>query len=92
MTDIKAHFGRNLVRLRREAELSQAQLGVLAGMHVSSIQKMELGDRAARLDTLVKLKCSLGVTADELLAGLEWSLESYVQYGGFRIVDADPPR
>lgn len=91
MTDIKRHFGRNLSQARREKGLSQSQLSRRAGMHLNAIQKIEHGGTAPRLDTLLKLKCSLDVSADELLAGLAWKPESETEHGCFLIVDEGEP-
>lgn len=70
--DIAAQFGDNLIRCRKRAGLSQDELSVRASVHRTEISLLERGLRVARVDTLVKLKASLGVSADELLAGMVW--------------------
>jgi hypothetical protein len=44
----------------------------MAGLHRTAVGQLERGERVARTDTLVKLCCSLGVSSEELLAGLGW--------------------
>jgi transcriptional regulator with XRE-family HTH domain len=70
--DIAARFGDNLVRCRKQADLSQDELSVRASVHRTEISQLERGLRVARIDTLVKLAGSLEVSAEELLAGIAW--------------------
>jgi transcriptional regulator with XRE-family HTH domain len=70
--DIAAHFGDNLARCRKRADLSQDELSVRASLHRTEISQLERGLRLARVDTLIKLVGSLEVSADELLAGMSW--------------------
>jgi transcriptional regulator with XRE-family HTH domain len=70
--DIAARFGDNLVRCRKRADLSQDELSVRASVHRTEISQLERGLRIARIDTLIKLAVSLEVSADELLAGIDW--------------------
>jgi transcriptional regulator with XRE-family HTH domain len=65
-------FGRNLVYLRKRADLSQEQLADLAGLHRTEVGMLERGVRLARIDTLIKLAGGLEVTPGELLDGLDW--------------------
>lgn len=82
--DIAARFGDNLARLRKRAAMSQEELSVRASLHRTEISQLERGLRVARIDTLVKIASSLEVSADELLAGLDWSPGGTV-YGRFRL-------
>jgi transcriptional regulator with XRE-family HTH domain len=70
--DIAARFGQNLRRCRKRVDLSQEELSVRASLHRTEISHLERGLRVARVDTLVKLRGSLGVSADELLDGMGW--------------------
>jgi transcriptional regulator with XRE-family HTH domain len=70
--DIAAQFGDNLARCRKRADLSQDELSVRASVHRTEISQLERGLRVARIDTLIKLAVSLEVSADELLAGIDW--------------------
>lgn len=82
MIDLAARFGDNLARHRKLADLSQEELSYLASLHRTEISQLERGLRLCRIDTLVKLKSSLEVSADELLVGLDWSPGDY-RPGGF---------
>jgi transcriptional regulator with XRE-family HTH domain len=66
-------FGGNLAACRRQAQLSQEELGVRASRHRTAVGQLERGERVARADTLVKLAGSLGIPSEELLAGLAWT-------------------
>ena len=83
-TDLIERFRENLRRARRRADLSQEQLARLAAVHRTEIGLLESGARLPRLDTLVKLKCSLEVSADELLDGIEWLPAREQREGTFR--------
>ena len=76
-------FGRNLFMARRRAGLSQEQVADQAELHRTAISLLETGQRLPRLDTLIKLKGVLGVTADELLRGIEWQ-PAVIREGCFR--------
>jgi transcriptional regulator with XRE-family HTH domain len=84
--DIAARFGDNLARCRRRAGISQEELSVRASLHRTEVSQLERGLRLPRIDTLLKLTGSLEVTADALLAGLEWT-PGEMTYGSFRPVD-----
>jgi transcriptional regulator with XRE-family HTH domain len=81
--DIAARFGDNLARCRKGADLSQDELSILASLHRTEVSQLERGLRLPRIDTLVKLKCSLEVSADELLDGIAWKVGSF-RSGRFR--------
>lgn len=82
MIDVAARFGDNLALCRKRVGFSQEELSYLASLHRTEISQLERGLRLARIDTLIKLKCSLEVPADDLLAGIAWSLGDY-RPGGF---------
>jgi transcriptional regulator with XRE-family HTH domain len=71
--DIAARFAENLTRCRKDAGMSQEELGVGASLHRTEISQLERGLRVARIDTLVKLSGTLGISPCELLKGIEWS-------------------
>jgi transcriptional regulator with XRE-family HTH domain len=72
MTGVGTQFGGNLARCRKRASLSQEELSLLASLHRTEISQLERGLRVARIDTLVKLSSSLGVTPADLLIGISW--------------------
>ena len=63
-----AEFGARLKELRLERELSQEQLGQLAGLDRTYISSAEAGRRNVSLKTIYKLAGALGVEARELLS------------------------
>jgi transcriptional regulator with XRE-family HTH domain len=65
-------FGKNLVRSRMRAGISQEELGVRAELHRTEIGVLERGERLPRLDTLIKLAGGLEIEASEILDGLYW--------------------
>jgi len=65
-------FGRNLAYCRRRAKLSQEELAVRASLHRTAVGQLERGERIARVDTVVKLAGSLGVSPCDLLDGMGW--------------------
>lgn len=83
-------FGRNLAYCRRRAKLSQEELSVRASLHRTAVGMLERGERVPRIDSLVKLAGSLGISAAELLDGLEWSPGETV-YGSFQLSGEDEP-
>jgi transcriptional regulator with XRE-family HTH domain len=71
---VARRFGANLRRLRRQANLSQEQVGARASLHRTEIGLLERGARVPRIDTLVKLAVALGVRIDcALMEGIEWT-------------------
>jgi len=82
--EVATKFGRNLWRCRRRAALSQEELGARAGLHRTEIGMLEHGTRLARVDTLMKLAGSLGISPAELLEGIHWTPATSNE-GGFSI-------
>lgn len=90
MIDIAARFGGNVAHCRKRAGISQEELSVRASLHRTEVSQIERGLRLCRIDTVVKLLGSLDVSADELLAGIEWE-PGDVRYGAF-VAPANPGR
>ncbi len=65
--NLRAVFGINVQRLRRERKLSQEQLSFHSGLTRAYISSVEAGRRNATLDTLETLARALGVEAHELI-------------------------
>jgi transcriptional regulator with XRE-family HTH domain len=70
--DLRQHFGRNLRDVRQARELTQEQLGFLAGLDRTEISLLERGGREPRLATLIKLAGALGVGPEDLSRGIRW--------------------
>jgi transcriptional regulator with XRE-family HTH domain len=82
MNPIATRFGENLARNRKRADLSQEELSILASVHRTEISQLERGLRVPRVDTLVKLRDALAISADDLLDGIIWRSGTY-RPGGF---------
>lgn len=64
-------FGEYVLKLRKERNLSQEQLAELAGLHRNYIGGIERGERNVALINIVRLAKALGVSASELLKGID---------------------
>lgn len=71
--EVAAQFGRNLVRCRKRAGLSQEELGYRAGLHRTAIGLLERGARTPKVDTIVRLAGAVSVPVGDLLAGFKWT-------------------
>lgn len=69
MADILEGFAARLRELRKQKNLSQTELGHLAGLHYTHIGRFERGASRPSGDTLMRLAEALGVTSDYLLEG-----------------------
>lgn len=69
----RARLADNLLLQRKRACLSQEALAKRAMVCATRIGAIESGQSAAMLATYVKLAGSLGITLDDLLAGVAWS-------------------
>jgi transcriptional regulator with XRE-family HTH domain len=68
--EINQQIGANIASARREAGLTQGQLGRLAAIRQGDLCRLERGHYAPHLATLVKLAAALGVSAADLLEGV----------------------
>lgn len=62
-------FARRLRELRRGRNLSQTELGTMAGVHYTHIGRYERGVSRPSADTLGRLADALGVSGDYLIDG-----------------------
>lgn len=69
----RARLADNLFLLRNRAGYSQLALGDRAQVFPSAIGSIENGRAMPNLATYVRLAGALGVTLDDLLAGLSWT-------------------
>jgi transcriptional regulator with XRE-family HTH domain len=91
--EIAQRFGQNLRRARKRAAMSQEELAVGASLHRTEIGLIERGQRIARIDTLIKIASSVGVSPLELLEGINWTAGGPSK-GRFNVSGppAQPPR
>jgi transcriptional regulator with XRE-family HTH domain len=71
---VARQLGRRVRRRRYFLDLSQETLAHRAGIHRTQISLYESGRRMPLAATLVRLAAALGVSADQLLAGVEWEV------------------
>lgn len=65
-------FGENLAHCRKQADLSQEELGLRSSLHRTAIGMLERGARMPRIDTLIKLAVALDIDPADLLKGIDW--------------------
>jgi len=70
--EMKVLFGKNLARCREGADVSQEELGFRASIHRTEVSLLERGERMPRVDTAMRIAGSLGISLDDLVAGMEW--------------------
>ena len=72
--ELARRFGANLRHVRKQADLSQEEVGFRASLHRTEVGLLERGERVPRIDTLMKLAGALGVRIDcALLDGIAWN-------------------
>lgn len=81
----------NLRRARRQLDLSQETLGILAGLHRTEIGMLENSERIPRIDTIVKLATVLEIPVDQLVDGLTWEPPERVGEAGRFVAAAVEP-
>lgn len=69
MTETLDGFAQRLRDLRKQKNLSQTELGQLAGLHYTHIGRFERGTSRPSGDALKRVADALGVTSDFLLEG-----------------------
>jgi transcriptional regulator with XRE-family HTH domain len=73
---VAVQLGRRVRRRRHFLDLSQETVAERAGIHRTQISLYESGRRMPLAATLVRLAAALGVSPDQLLAGVEWEVPS----------------
>lgn len=63
-------FGENLRRARKRARLTQVELSTAAPLDRAAISRLECGERAPDLPTLLRICSALGVEPRDLLRGI----------------------
>lgn len=67
MADVVSVLGRVVREQRRAQNLTQEDLGELAGIHRTYVGMIERGEKNLTLSNLVKVSQALNITASELL-------------------------
>jgi transcriptional regulator with XRE-family HTH domain len=71
--DVAKRFGENLRQVRRQAGISQEELGMRSSLHRTEIGLLERGARVPRIDTLIKIASALAIPPGGLLEGIDWT-------------------
>ena len=66
MADLVQKLGNRIRLLRKERNLSQEQLGELAGLHTNYIGQVERGEKNMTIESLAKIAAGLHVSMEEL--------------------------
>jgi transcriptional regulator with XRE-family HTH domain len=88
--ELAQRFGRNVLRARRRAGLSQEELRIRAALHRIEIGLLERGIRLPRLDTIIKVAGGIEIDPGDLLKGIAWVSNDRHPAGGeftTRVVD-----
>lgn len=64
-------IGYRIKEVREQNRLSQAQLAEITDLSVSYISHIENAKRKASLESIIRIVNALGITVDELLAGVQ---------------------
>ena len=62
-------IGKRIREVRKQQEMTQAELAALTDMSDSYISYIETAKKQASLESLVRISNALGITVDELLSG-----------------------
>ena len=68
-------FAMNLRAARVAADLSQDELAERCCLHRTEVSLLERGGREPGLGTLIKLASALGVSPENLCAGIGWDVD-----------------
>lgn len=74
--DAAKAFGKVLKKLRKEANLTQEELGFEADLRRTYISILELGEQQPSLTTILKIAAALECPAHELIAQVEALMSS----------------
>jgi transcriptional regulator with XRE-family HTH domain len=90
--EVARRFGENLRHLRKEAGISQEELGFRCSLHRTEIGLLERGARVPRVDTLIKIATVLGVRIDcALLANIVWKPDATPMRSGSFVITSPAP-
>ncbi len=64
-------IGKRIQEVRKQQEMTQAELAALTDMSDSYISYIETAKKQASLESLVRISNALGITVDELLSGTQ---------------------
>lgn len=84
--EVRERLAANLRAARERLGLSQEEVCFRMGAHKATIGPFEVGKKLPRIETFIRLASVLGVTPNELVAGISWAPgETVTSPGGFDV-------
>lgn len=88
--ELRQRLGANVRRHRKRLGISQEEFAFRAEMHPTAVSQLEIGQTLPFIHTCIRVAGGLGVTTDDLTAGILWTPpETIIAPGGFEVPD-DP--
>jgi transcriptional regulator with XRE-family HTH domain len=88
--ELRQRLGANVRRHRKRLGISQEEFAFRAEMHPTAVSQLEIGQTLPFVHTCIRVAGGLGVTTDDLTAGILWTPpETIIAPGGFEVPD-DP--
>lgn len=88
--ELRQRLGANVRRHPKRLGISQEEFAFRADMHPTAVSQLEIGQTLPFVHTCIRVAGGLGVTADDLTAGILWTPpETIIAPGGFEVPD-DP--
>jgi transcriptional regulator with XRE-family HTH domain len=88
--ELRQRLGANVRKHRKRLGISQGEFAFRAEIHPTAASKLEIGQTLPYIHTIIRVAGGLGVTTDDLSAGIFWTPpETIVTPGVFEVPD-DP--
>jgi transcriptional regulator with XRE-family HTH domain len=88
--ELRARLGANVREHRKRLGISQEEFAFRAEIHPTAASKLEIGQTSPYIHTFIRVAGGLGVTTDDLTAGILWTPpETIITPGVFEVPD-DP--
>lgn len=71
--ELRQRLGANVRRHRKRLGISQEEFAFRAEMHPTAVSQLEIGQTVPYIHTFVRVAGGLGVTTDDLTAGILWT-------------------
>ncbi len=87
---LRQRLGANVRKHRKRLGINQEEFAFRAEMHPTAVSQLEIGQTLPLIHTCIRVAGGLGVTTDDLTAGILWTPpETIIAPGGFEVPD-DP--
>jgi len=88
--ELRQRLGANVRKHRKRLGISQEVFAFRAEMHPTAVSQLEIGQTLPFVHTCIRVAGALGVTTDDLTAGILWTPpKTIITPGGFEVPD-DP--